>query len=240
MQARLGNATNDAQASLVMEQYNEFIRAAAMDVYTRCQWATAHHRTSVNVGIDQRFVDYPVGCSGSNIIQIGLWDAAASAMRPLRRARIPIQLNDDPLVAQGEPYSVPGRGMPTQYEPKERIEIYPRPDQPYALKLDYTANPDLALETDVCVVDAECIILLAMADAYDFQGDQALAQVQRAKAEKRIGQLRAWSSTMESFTRGRLNRLVANGARIGDGVVVYPGGDLPNSGVYPSTLPAGH
>ena len=221
-----------------MDQYNEYIRAAAMEVYTRCSWASAQRETFATIGIDQRFIDYPANATGSNIIQIGIWDSGANRYRTLRRARILVSKDDEPLVAEGEPYSVSGRGMPLQYEPKTQIEIWPRPDQAYSLKIDHTVNPDLATDDSMSVVDAECIILWAMSDVYDFDGDVPLAQKALAKFEKRIGQLRAWSQTEEGFTRGRLNRLVANGARIGDGVIVMPGGDLPNSGTWPAVMPS--
>lgn len=235
--ARQGNQTSDAQAPLVLEQYNEFIRSAAMEVYTRCSWASSQRESVAEIGIDQRFVNYPTNATGGNIIQVAVWDAAASRYRMLRRSRIRIHQDDEPAVETGEPTSVSGRGMPTQYEPKAQIELWPRPDQAYRLKIDHTVNPNIEKDEDVSVVDAECIILWAMADAFDFQGDTALAQVQRAKFEKRIGQLRAWAHTEETFTRGRLGRLAANGARIGDGVVVMPGGGLPNSGQWPAVMP---
>lgn len=237
LQARLGNTTNDAQAPLVMEQYNEFIRSAAMEVYTRCSWAAAQRESFADVGIDQRFINYPDNATGGNIIQVAVWDAGSNRYRTLRRARILIHKDDEPVVEEGEPASIAGRGMPTQYEPKKQIEIWPRPDQAYQIKIDHTVNPDLADDNDVSVVDAESIILWSMADAFDFQGDTALAQVQRAKFDKRIGQLRAWAHTEEVFTRGRLGRLAANGARVGDGVVVMTGGDLPNSGQWPAVMP---
>jgi hypothetical protein len=238
LQARLGNTTNDTQAPLNQEQYNEFIRSAAMEVYSRCSWATAQRESYDSIGIDQRFINYPDGATGSNIIQMAVWDASANRYRPLRRARILIHKDDEPLVATGEPASIAGRGIPTQYEPKTQIEIWPRPDQAYQVKFDHTVNPDFASDEAVSVVDAECIILWATADAFDFQGDNTLAQVSRAKFEKRLGQLRAWSHTNEVFTRGRLGRLVANGAKIGDGVIVMPGGDRPNSGSWPSVKPS--
>lgn len=237
LQARMGVVTGTAQAPLVQDQLNEFIRAAALEVYTVCQWARAQLEARVTVGIDQRFVDYPANATGGNIIAIGVWDSSSRYLQ-LRRARIQVQLDDEPLVDEGEPASVSGRGQPQLYEPKTQIEIWPRPDQTYELKIDYTQNPELATDATVSVVDAESIILWALADAYDFQGDLELAKVARDKYRHRIGQLRAWASTAEVFKRGRLHRLVVNGARVGDGQVFLPGGDLPNSGSWPAVMPS--
>lgn len=239
MLSRMGFVTGDSQAGLTTHQFNEFIRSAALEIYSRCPWVAAQRETFIDIGIDQRFVNYPDNATAGNIIQIGVWDAAASRYVALRRARIQITKDDEPLVEEGEPASVTNRGRPIQYEPKAQIELWPRADQAYALKIDHTVSPDLGGDGVVSVVDAECIVLWACADAFDFQGDGKLADNARAKCDKRIGKLRHAQHTKEPIKRGRLSRLVANGATIVDDQVVMPGGDLPNSGTYPSVMPVG-
>ncbi len=227
--ARLGNVTNGAQAPLVNEQYNEFIRSAAEAVAMRCPWQQSMRETFVSVGIDQRLINYPAQTGPGNIQAIGLWDEGSQTYTQLRRGKIPVVLDDEPLVALGEPDSIPGRAQPERYELRSQIEIWPRPDQAYQLKIDHTIHPQMADDNDVSVVDAECIILWAMADAYDFQGDAALAQVQRGKFEERIRLLMANQSPMEQIRRGGLDRLRMSRRR--DEYV-------PDSGLWPSRMPS--
>lgn len=226
--ARLGFTTNDSQAPLNLDQLNEFIRAAAEAVYLRCPWAQSLRETRVSIGIDQRVLNYPDHTGPGNIQAIGLWLPEEKRYAQLRRGRIPVTLDDDPLVDIGEPDSVAGRGRPELYELKEQIELWRRPDQAYELKLDHTISPNFANDSDVSVVDAESMILLAMADAYDFQGDERLAEVARAKAEDRIRRLIGDQSPLAPYKRGRFDRLSVGGRRD-----TY----VPDSGTWPSTVP---
>lgn len=230
MQARLGNTTSDAQAPLVMDQYNEFIRAACEEVYTRSVWVHTLTETTATVSIDQRFLNYPSNCGPENIQQIGLWDESAQRYFPLRRGRIPVEMDDEPLVEAGEPDSIAGRGKPCLYEAKAQIEIWRRPDQEYRLKIDHTINPNFENDDQVSIVDAELIILWAMADAFDFQGDQDLAKIQRQKFANRLSILSGQQGpqliiTRDARRRERINQH-ANGGVFGS----YQ----PNSGIWPS------
>lgn len=226
MLARLGNTTNDSQAPLVMDQFNEFIRAAVQAVYTRCPWSHALRETRVDIGIDQRFVNYPSMAGAGNIQAIALWDATAQRYCNLQRGRIPLEADDDPVVDLGEPDSIAGRAAPTVYELKTQIELWPRADQAYELKIDHTISPDLAGDDDVSVVDAEAVILWAMADAYDFQGDDRLSQVARRKYEERIQALIGSQHPLPTIRRGRysLNNKASDSYE-------------PNSGLWPSRMP---
>lgn len=208
LQARMGFVTDNAQAPLLMVQVNEFIRAACHEVFTRCQWSKLQRETRVTVGIDQRFVNYPANSSAGNIIQIGAWDPVALRYVGLRRAVIRVHRDTEPKQEEGGDTAEEDRGFPSLYQPKAQIEIWPRPDQSYELKIDHTTSPELGDDTTPSIVDAEAIILWAMADTYDFQGDTELAKVQRGKFESRIAQLRAWQHTGESFRRGAADTLL--------------------------------
>jgi hypothetical protein len=231
MNARLGNTTNTAQAPQNQEQHNAFIDAAAEAVYMRCPWQRTMRETFVDVGIDQRFVNYPTSAGPGNIQSIGLWDETAMAYRTLRRGIIPVTLDDEPLVTIGEPDSVPGRGQPELYELKAQIELWRRPDQEYQLKIDHTVHTSFADDTTASIVDAESIILLAMADAYDFQGDTELARTQRRKFEERLRQLMSSQHPLTTIKRGRFDRL-ADRHRTGTS------GYRPDSGAWPSVMPS--
>lgn len=227
--ARLGFTTNDSQAPLNLEQTNEFIRAAAEAVYLRCPWSQAMRETRVSIGIDQRFLNYPANAGPGNIQAIGLWLADEQRYATLRRGRIQVALDDDPVVDIGEPDSVANRGRPELYELKKQIELWRRPDQAYELKIDHTISPNFEGDDDVSVVDGESIILLAMAESYDFQGDQRLADMARGKFEDRIRKLIADQSPLTQVRRGRYDRL---------SVSARPDTYVPDSGQWPSRMPS--
>lgn len=227
--ARLGFSSG--QALMVNDQHNEFIRGAAREVAQACPWVNTKRSTRPSVGIDQRFVNYPTGATAGSIIQIGVWDAGASQYCVLRRGVIPVQLDDEPIVDEGEPASVAARGIPTLYEVRNQIEIYPRPDQEYELKIDYVLTVDLSGDDVVSIVDAEAVILLVCAEIYAFQGDVEQARFYRAKYDAQIRALATGQRhDLTMSKRGSYERRLA-GAK-------NPLGDYePNSGAWPSRTP---
>lgn len=228
--ARTGNTTSDAQAPLLMDQLNEQIRAACELVYSECPWQRTLRESQATVGIDQRLINYPANCGPENIQSIALWDADAQRYLPLRRTRIPVELGDEPLVEEGEPASVPGRGKPDRYELKNQIEVWRRPDQEYRLRIDHTINPNFENDEQQSIVDAELIIAWAMADHFDLQGEPDLANIQRQKHRDRFRVLAANQGPLLTITRdgGRSARLNAKNPA---------NGYLPTSGTWPSVMP---
>lgn len=229
--ARLGFATSDEQAQLVMDQLNESIRAACEEVYTRCAWVRTQRESRADLGIDQRFINYPANTGPENILSIALWDAGAGRFKTLRRTIIPPELDDEPTVEIGEPDSVAGRGEPDRYELKNQIEFWRRPDQAYRLKVDHTINPNFEDDDQQSIVDAELIILWVMADRYDTDGEDRLASIQRSKWKDRFMLLAGNQGPLVTITR--------DGARR-DRVRAHAHGQpgyLPTSGQWPSTMP---
>jgi hypothetical protein len=142
---------------------------------------------------------------------------------------VSVHLDDEPLVDEGEPASVAGRGCPTIYECKDQVEIWRRPDQAYELKIDHTVQIDLSTDVIVSVVDAEAIILFAIADAHDFQGDQRLADIARARAEERMTVLIRANHNHDTVNLGAGYR-----ARARSRGFDY----IPDSGSWPSVVPS--
>lgn len=226
--SRMGKSSNDAQAQQVMEQVNENIKAAAQAVYLRCNWQQSLIESEQIVGIDQRFFNYPGNCQIQNVVSIGVWDEAAQKYRQLRRGSITVQMDDEPLVEEGEPASIAGRGIPAIYELKGQIEIWPRPDQEYRLKIDHSVNADMETDDTVSVVDTEAIVLHAMAESYDFDGDRDLANIKRGQYEQRIATLVGQQAPTPVIRRGRLDRV--RFSRVETGYV-------PNDGNWPAVMP---
>jgi hypothetical protein len=226
--ARLGYQTDDSQGPLISDRINENIRAGAMEVYRRqAEWTNAQRETRVSVGIDQRFINYPTGATAGNIMAVGVWTGTQYV--PLRRARITLAHDDEPLVDIGEPDSVGGRGQPTIYECKAQIEIWPRPDETYELKIDHTVNPDLQNDSDTSVVDAEAIILYVLGEVAEYE-QRGTGQIYFNRMEARLNSLRAMESTRQTFSRSDFVKLRKNGHKVR--------GDLPNSGQWPSVMPS--
>ncbi|MFW6340819.1 MAG: hypothetical protein ACOC0Q_08125 [Wenzhouxiangella sp.] len=239
--ARMGYMTSEHQAQQTLDQVNEFINAGALKVYGRCPWVRTLRETRLpppdGLGIDQRFLTYPANTGPGNIQAIAVWDAEALCYRPLRRGRITIAMDDEPLVDEGEPASEPGRDRPRVYELKDQIEVWPRPDTEYEVKIDHTVHPQFVDDLDVSIVDAEAIILYVIADLYEQQGDDVLARSYRSnddprlppgKFELRLNELAVAQHPLPTVQRGRWDRqqLMAPEWR-GEGYV-------PTSGQWPS------
>lgn len=224
--ARMGKTTNDSQAAQTTSQYNELIRAAAEAVYMRCPWAQSQRETTVNVGVDQRFINYPANSGPGNILSIGFWLEDEQRYKTLRRGRIPVALDDEPMVEEGGEVAAEHRETPIIYEVKSQIEIWPRPDIAYRVKIDHTVHPDLDQDDEVSVVDVECIVLWAMADLFEFEGDPELANTQRRKFNDRITLLIGNQHQLTNIQRGR------NSLRRGR----VPDEYVPTSGAWPSVM----
>jgi hypothetical protein len=158
--ARVGFSSSQSP-SWCYTQHNEFIRAAALEVAQSCPWVNTRARFARHHRHRPALVDYPAGATAGSIVQIGAWDAGASRYCMLRRGIIPLALDDEPLVDEGEPASVAGRGIPQLYEPKDQIEICAAPRPGVRAQDRLRAVPDLATEDTESIVDAEAIILLS-------------------------------------------------------------------------------
>jgi len=226
--SRMGKSSNDAQAQQVMEPVNELIRAAAQAIFLRCNWVQTITETTATVGIDQTVLNYPENCQPQNVVSIAYWDESAQKYVPLRRGSISAEMVDDPLVEVGEPDSVAGRSSPRIYQLRGQIEIWPRPDQEYSLRIEHSVNPDLENDDSVSVVDAESIVLHVMAECYDFDGDKNLADIKRGQYEQRVQTLIGQQAPIMDIRRGRLDR--ARFSKVQTGYV-------PNSGNWPAVMP---
>lgn len=226
--ARMGKSTSSAQSAQYLEPVNEWLRAACYAVYERCPWAKTQTETRVDISIDQRFVNYPTACGPGNLLALAVWDEDESRYVQLRRAVIPITVDDEPLVDAGGDPSEAKRARPTSYEPKAQIELFPRADVAYELKIDHTRHPELETDASVSIVDGEAIILWAMADAYDHEGDERLATVARAKFKDRIDALISAQHPLTTIRRGANDRANA----LGRSDLGY----IPDSGSWPSVV----
>lgn len=226
--ARMGMVSNAAQAPLVAAEFQELARAAALAVYAEHEWGTLKREARVDVGIDQTAVDYPDDSTAGDLISIAVWDGTRYI--PLAERYLDATSTQDPLVDEGEPASVSGRGRPCYFEKREQILIAPRPDQAYAIKIIHNQPSDLPTGTSVSVVDAELIILRMMADKRFDMGDEVLGARLDQKYEDRAKAIGRKSLSAHAVKRNSGYRERCN-ARLGE--VGY----VPTSGQWPAVMP---
>lgn len=226
--ARLGFTTNAAQAPMIGPEFEELARAAALHVYHSYDWANLLRDTRVSLGIDQVVINYPANAGVEDILEISYWDG--DRYIPLSHRYIPNSLTDDPKLDEGEPASVAGRGAPRYFQCKEQIQIAPRPDKAYGLKVRHTVTPDLASGADVCVVDGELIILLMIAWKRSDMGDDRLAEKAEERYEDRRMALARKQAPTSSVVRGSLRHARMNVRNVHVGYI-------PTSGQWPAVMP---
>lgn len=226
--ARLGFSTNQAQAALVKQEFEERVRAAALAVYAEHTWGTLKRDLRVTVGIDQTVVDYPNDTTAGDLISVNVWDGTRYV--PLLERYLKASDTQDPLVDEGEPASVSGRGRPRYFEKRSQITIAPRPDQQYELKLIYNLSTDLPTGTAVSVVDAELIILRTIADKRVDMGDEASAAVMEKRYDARALAIGRRSLSAHAVKRNAGYRARCNASQTDMGYA-------PNSGQWPSVMP---
>lgn len=196
-----GQASADALGSQTYDRHNEFIRLANEEVLTRRGWASTRTETTGTIEVAQRYLNYPANCRGENVEQLAVWsqgvDTSTGWYLPLLKRKIPVELTIDPLVAYGGDALTAQLGRPTRYQLKNQIELWKLADIQYLFKIVHTINPALDQDTDVSVVDAITILLLAAEQEYDHLADDALSQKQRVRAEARLRELHAWQHAGE-------------------------------------------
>lgn len=229
--SRLGFTTNGSQSPETEAKVNEDIRAASLMLANLYKHQYAMMESRVTVGIDQRFVNYPTDCRIGGILSIGVWIEEEGKYRPLKKRPINVSYDDEPTVETGEPGSISGRGTPCIFEQKRQIEIWPRPDKQYELKFDYQASPELIADEQESQFDAECIVLWAMAEYYDHQGDERLANKKRDQCIQMANMIHANEFPLETIQRGKYDRLSVLPRRTHD--------FIPNSGSWPSVAGGG-
>lgn len=228
LNAGTGFTTDDSQAPTAFEQTNEWIRRAIAKALERCPWVKLQREFFLTLGIDERFLNYPAQVEPRGIMAIGVWDG--TRYRQLRRARIPVIADDEPAVAAGEPTSTSGRGIPQAYEVKSQIEFWPRNDEVRKVKIDAVLTPYPKKDSDLILVDDELVLLWAIAESRDNDGETDLADRARARFEERATYLAGAESPGEVIRRG------GDKQQIGDPSTLT--GYVPTSGVWPSVMPS--
>lgn len=83
-------------------------------------------------------------------------------------ARKPIGFTWNPLIQGIDPmlYTVDNYGIPTNFDVREYVEVYPAPDKPYVLQmLGHIGLMRFTQDEDVCTIDDSAVFLFALANA---------------------------------------------------------------------------
>ncbi len=196
-----GQSDDNSMSGQTFDRHNEYCNLAHEEVMTLRQWGTTESEYTFQIGVDQRFIDYPPNCRGENVLELAIWsngtDTTTGLYLPLRKRPIPIYLDTDPISDAGGEPAAAMRSMPTRYQLRNQIETWPRADQIYLAKMRYTVNPELLADDDQTVVDAVAVLHLAAAYEYVHLGESDVADKHRVLGLKRANIINAWQHNGE-------------------------------------------
>lgn len=189
--ALLGQATSDVIATQVADQQVVTVQTAAREVALRCYWVTLRGEVTLDLGIEQEFINYPEDAGAGSVEAIGVWDEGQQFYIPLHEKVIPVQASNDQMVLQGQPALAIVTGMPTHFEQLKQIRTHPISDKAYKLRVRYQRPVQMPNPDSLSLVDAQAIIMLSVAMSLETLGDLQLADRWSARADRRIRDLRA-------------------------------------------------
>lgn len=198
LRAKMGASTSDSVQVQTIEMINELLREAAQTVRDKCEWKRLVVEGFFDTGVDQRYYNYLPNSGPGDVVRLWLWngDANGGSYIPLFKRDIMPNLDNDPVLigapetaTQSQPVIWQESSQQVAGVPVPAIELNPIPDAVYHLKIEYTQGAQLTDDTTPCIVDADCIVNLAMAEVLDGKGQDKRADKVRAKAYARIALL---------------------------------------------------
>lgn len=202
LRSRLGMSTSDTVMAQTTNAHNEYLRGAARYVRDLCTWKRLESEYTFDLGVDERFYPYPSNSGPGDALRLSRLDDSGRYIPLEKRIILPVLDVDDDLSGDDDANT---RGTPVLWEersilvsgvPDGRIEVWPPPDEVLGMKLEYIAGGEgFTDDTTASVVDAELILLWALADALEARGDLQLADRQRDKFEVRRRELHASSNS---------------------------------------------
>lgn len=199
MMTLVANVTSDAAAPDLVPIYNEHLRQAANMVMSDCKWMHKRQSYRFTMGIDQETTTYPAYCSAGNVLELGVWEPTEKRYIPLGRQPIPVALRTDPLDDVGGADDEASRGRPTIFECGDAIRVWRACDQEYEFLLLHTINPEFTADNIMSVVDADLVLYLALAAAWEDEGNERKMETQRQLYAKRLMDLRGWANAASAL-----------------------------------------
>ena len=194
----VAHVTSDAEASDLVPIYNEWLRQAANQVANDTRgWVEAKREHRFTMGIDQEMANYPTNCDAGNVIELGWWDGARYVT--MDRAPITVGMHTDPTNEEGGAADALTRGYPIRYECGKQIRVWPAMDKEYQFKLIHSISVEMNSDNVTSVLDADLILYLALASAWDDEGNDKKKQSNVDLYKKRIMDLRGWMQAASSL-----------------------------------------
>jgi hypothetical protein len=152
--ARLGFGAQGASPGVLRTNLVNIFQQSQTTLYWTHDWARLRRYTTVTVGQNQYLVDYPDDCNPERIKALSILNGNVWGP-PLRKGIHP------------ELYTTQNNGGPPyRWEPYEQIELWPRANQEYSLRIFYVKNLDpLSLDSHRTTIDSDLVYTLALADA---------------------------------------------------------------------------
>lgn len=189
----LGIQTTSGLAAQTQEQHITAVQMAAEDVAKDCRWVNAQRRVTVTVGAEQTVLNYPAGATPGSIINLAVYaDQRYYALVP---QVIPISVDTDQEAIAGGAVLAAVLGRPQVYEQREQINLWPRTDKAYPVRIEYMQAMNLPLESSISVVDAMLIVYAAASLISKQMENDSGAVYYDSRYQDRLGDLRAWQNS---------------------------------------------
>jgi len=197
MRAHLGLATDAQLAAAVQAQHLAAVSAAALRVQGECSWSNLVARVTVTLGAEQNVLNYPSDSRPGSIRGIAVY--ASDRYYALEPRVLPVQTDTDQEVIVGQPTLARVLGRPNFYQQRDQIYLYPRSDQAYPVRIEYTKRVEMDTDDEVSIIDAQLIIFAAAVTVAATMGDEVQAKYFSGLYDERMRMLRGWQQAGTRF-----------------------------------------
>ena len=150
--ARLGYASQGASIGQLQSNIDNALFNAQQQLYWQHDWRYLTKYSDKTIGDDQTLVDYPTDCNPLRVLNIAV---LYNSIYMTLEQGIPIELYTT--------LELPG--PPKRYEARVQIEVWPKTDQSYSLRLWYIKNlAAFTQNNDVTTIDADLVFLHALSN----------------------------------------------------------------------------
>lgn len=153
LRGRLGFAAAGAAAGVIQTTINSFLQEAQVLLYYAHDWARLRRYEDVSLGVDQYLINYPANVNPDRIKAISVQRGDVWSP-PLEKGIRPEMYTTQAITS-----------WPQRWEPYEQIELWPKSNAVYPLRIFYIKNLDQFTEDDDrSTIDDSLIFTLALAN----------------------------------------------------------------------------
>lgn len=159
LSARLGYGAAGAAAGVNATNLNSILYDSQVLLYNAHDWARMRRYTDVTVGANQYLIDYPEGCNPDRVKAISI-DRGTSSLSPVWSPPLKKGISSSMYSTQGTTTT------PYRWEPYEQIELFPKADRLYTVRVFYVHSLDRFTEdTDRASISDDDIFILSLGTA---------------------------------------------------------------------------